>query len=88
MFKLTARANANGTPALSYQWDFGDGTTSEGSEVSHAYTRAGRFEVRLTAEGLDGVNAEKAFTVDVTGKLDVMPQLRNNRRFSEPTDHK
>ena len=85
--KLSAKAKSEGTPALSYHWDFGDGTSAQGAQVSHAYTRAGRFEVHLTADGVDGLNADKVFAVEVTGKLDVMPQLRNNRRFSEATDH-
>ncbi|HEV8581132.1 MAG TPA: PKD domain-containing protein [Thermoanaerobaculia bacterium] len=31
----------------SYQWDFGDGTTSEGKVISHTYGSAGTFRVHL-----------------------------------------
>ncbi len=33
---------------LSYQWDFGDGTTGTGVTPSHVYTSEGQFEVTLT----------------------------------------
>ncbi|HAP69294.1 MAG TPA: hypothetical protein DCR04_06135 [Flavobacteriales bacterium] len=31
-----------------FQWDFGDGTTSTGGQVSHTYATAGTFDVELT----------------------------------------
>jgi gliding motility-associated-like protein len=31
-----------------FQWDFGDGTTGSGGQVSHSYTAAGTFTVTLT----------------------------------------
>ena len=40
-------ANAS-NPALSYLWDFGDGTTSTEVAPTHVYSRAGLFTVRLT----------------------------------------
>lgn len=33
---------------LSYSWDFGDGQTGNGVDVSHMYTRAGEYTVTLT----------------------------------------
>ncbi|TWI90689.1 gliding motility-associated-like protein [Chitinophaga japonensis] len=35
--------------ALSYRWDFGDGTTSTATNPQHTYTREGAFTVTLTA---------------------------------------
>jgi glucose/arabinose dehydrogenase/PKD repeat protein len=40
--------------ALSYLWDFGDGTTSTLANPSHTYSVAGPYQVRLTVS--DGVN--------------------------------
>jgi PKD repeat protein len=33
---------------VGYAWDFGDGTTAAGETAIHAYTRTGRFVIRLT----------------------------------------
>ncbi|MGA8868107.1 MAG: PKD domain-containing protein, partial [Candidatus Sulfotelmatobacter sp.] len=83
---LSAQAGPDGVPAVSYRWDFGDGTTADGPKSSHSYTRVGDFALRLTVEGVDGVPAEQVFPVRVTGRLSVRPNLRENRRFIEPTD--
>jgi hypothetical protein len=83
---LSAQAEAGGVPAIAYHWDLGDGTSADGPKVSHAYTRAGDFTVRLTVEGVDGVPAHKDFPVKVTGNLRAHSKLTDNRRFVEPTD--
>jgi len=84
--RLSAQAEAGGVPAVAYHWDLGDGTSADGPKVSHAYTRAGDFMVRLTVEGVDGVPAHKDFAVMVTGNLKAHSKLTDNRRFVEPTD--
>ncbi|HEY7042458.1 MAG TPA: PQQ-dependent sugar dehydrogenase [Nocardioidaceae bacterium] len=40
--------------ALTYSWDFGDGTTSTAANPSHTYTQAGPYAARLTVS--DGTN--------------------------------
>ncbi len=81
---LSAQADPDGVPALGYHWDFGDGTISEGRNVSHCYTRAGNFTVRLTADGPDDAPYEQSFSIGVSGELKPHPQLRDNRRFQQP----
>jgi len=81
---LRATPATDGGSALSYSWDFGDGTTASGSEVSHAYTRAAVFDGKLTVDGVDGVPAEKHFKVAVQGKVKTAFDLRENRRYVEP----
>ena len=83
---LSAQAEAGGVPAVAYHWDFGDGTSADSTKVSHAYTSAGEFTIRLTVEGVDGVPAHKEFSVKVTGNLRAHSNLIDNRRFVEPTD--
>lgn len=83
---FSAKIDSGGVPAISYHWDFGDGTTSEGSKVIHCYTRAADFAVRLTVDGPDDVSYEQSFSIGVTGELKPTPQLRANRRFEEAGD--
>jgi hypothetical protein len=75
-----------GVPAVAYHWDLGDGTSADSSKVSHAYTTAGDFNILLTVDGVDGVPANKSFSVKVTGNLKAHSNLTDNRRFVEPTD--
>jgi hypothetical protein len=81
---LSATADPGGVPALSYHWDFGDGTSENGSAVSHAYTRAGEYTVQLKVEGVDGVDAERKSTVSVRGWVKTQFNLSRNRRYEEP----
>lgn len=83
---FSAQTDPAGVAALRYHWDFGDGTTSEGPNVSHSYTRKADFNVRLTVDGADDVPYEQSFSIAVTGELKPTPQLRANRRFEEPSD--
>ncbi len=47
--------NAIGENALSYTWNFGDGSPEQnGSSVSHTYTNPGSFQITLTATVEDG----------------------------------
>jgi len=43
-----------------YEWDFGDGTRTNGFDAEHAYTQAGDFTVSLFA--FNGDRVDKAFT--------------------------
>jgi len=76
--QFIGEATPDGVPALSYRWDFGDGTTDDGRRVSHAYTMAGDFGVRLVVEGIDGISAEKRAHVSV-GDTAVIPPPRRYR---------
>jgi alpha-galactosidase len=79
---ITLSAQATGVPALSYRWDFGDGTSEVGPRLSHAFTRPADFVVRLSVEGFDGVTAQQTFPVKVAGML-TYPNLSNNTRYQE-----
>jgi hypothetical protein len=83
---FSAQADATSVPAIEYHWDFGDGGRADGPKVSHAYTRAAPFTVRLTVDGVDGIPAVQSFSVNVSGNLKVLPKLTDNRRFVDPTD--
>ena len=83
LFKVSA--GSTGVPAVEYQWDLGDGTTGTGRTLSHAYTREGEFNVRLKVEGVDEVPAEKSFQIKVSGQLEMLPDLKKNRRLEGST---
>lgn len=74
--QLACEVDPSGVPALSYHWDFGDGTSQDGRQVHHAYTIAGDFTVRLTVEGLDGISAEKSVSIPVSGNIAIAPPTR------------
>jgi hypothetical protein len=80
---FSARPDEAGVPALSYHWDFGDGTTSDAARRSHTYTRAADFTIRLTVEGLDGIVAHQSFPVKVTGALTAPPDVLQNQRYAD-----
>ena len=86
--QFTAAPKNSEVPALSYHWDFGDGTEAEGAKATHAFTLAGHYTVRLTAPGVDGIAAETSYPVATTGMLKSTFDLPNNRRYVEKNDSK
>jgi chitodextrinase len=52
---------------VSYEWDFGDGTTGSGMNIYHAYTSPGIYYVVLTVTDDDGATATDTAIVNVTG---------------------
>ncbi len=73
---------ASGTPpVVSYRWDFGDGVSLTGPQVSHAYTRAGNYSVKLTAQGIDGLDSVDSFQFPVTGSISTRFAPSENQRY-------
>jgi hypothetical protein len=64
-----AQAVSSEAPALAFQWDFGDGTIGDGTDVNHAYTRAGKYPVTVTATGLDSVTNRRVVAVTISGEI-------------------
>ncbi len=52
------------TEPVSYAWDFGDGDTAAGGDVTHTYTDPGEYSWTLTAEA-DGVYCVQTGSVNV-----------------------
>lgn len=52
--------------AVSYHWDFGDGTAADGAVVRHTYV-AGRFTARVTGTSASGETAQATVVVTATG---------------------
>ncbi|AZQ61593.1 PKD domain-containing protein [Flammeovirga pectinis] len=68
--------------ALSYLWDFGNGSTKEGVSVSHIFTVVGEYEVMLTVTDTEGASDLKSTTIIVTDK-DV-PPVEGDCTFGTP----
>jgi M6 family metalloprotease-like protein len=50
---------------LTYEWDFGDGTTATGSSVRHKFAAAGNYTVTLTVRDADGLGGTATRVVQV-----------------------
>ena len=67
-FNASASSDPNGD-ALTFAWDFGDGSTGSGEIVSHTYTASGEYTVVLTAS--DGVlTGTDSLTVSIASGVD------------------
>jgi alpha-galactosidase len=64
-----AATSAPQAPVLTCHWDFGDGSSLDGMQVSHAFTHAGRYEVQATVTGLDGATNRKSVSVSISGEV-------------------
>lgn len=49
----------------SFSWDFGDGATATGSDVSHVFEEVGSFDVVLTVTDDDGAEDTATVTIEV-----------------------
>lgn len=66
--KCQASAAMEGTAGavFTYHWDFGDGTTAEGPEQSHTYTRAGTYTIQVAVrDQMLGITERKTMKVTV-----------------------
>lgn len=57
LFTAEASTDPDGDP-LTYDWRLGDGTTSEGPDVAHAFGTPGRYAVTVTVTDPDGASDE------------------------------
>jgi alpha-galactosidase len=67
-------------PVLACLWDFGDGTSTAGTRVHHAYTHAGEYSVTVTVTGLDAVSNQKTLAVSVAGAISTRFEPAQKRR--------
>ena len=72
---VATRAMEPGT-ALSYEWDFGDGSKATGKTVEHIYDEIGRYTTKLTVTGAGGKKDSMTIPVEVIGAPFVSPVLK------------
>ncbi|MGD0732128.1 MAG: PKD domain-containing protein [Terracidiphilus sp.] len=80
-----AVAGSADAPVLNYHWEFGDGVSADGADVSHTYTQAGKYTVRVSVTGLNGRTAQKPFelVISVTGAVPTGYNPAAMKRYSE-----
>ena len=61
IFDATSSYDPN-NDKLTYLWDFGDGTTSDQSIVSHFFREAGEYNVSLTVKDSSGLHCDTSVT--------------------------
>jgi hypothetical protein len=62
---LDASGSTDNIGIVSYEWDFGDGTTGSGKTVSHIYEKPGTYRVTLTVKDAAGNYATDSITITV-----------------------
>ncbi|XZF12489.1 PKD domain-containing protein [Chitinophagaceae bacterium MMS25-I14] len=64
-FAFTNATTIAGSTVISYQWNFGDGTTSTAVNDVHTYAAAGTYTVKLVATSISGCKDSVQHTVTV-----------------------
>jgi PKD repeat protein len=64
-FNAGGSTDPGSTDTLSYNWDFGDGTTANGINVNHVYADEGDYTVTLLVDDGDGGTDSESLTVTV-----------------------
>jgi len=62
---ITFSATANSSDTISFTWDFGDGGSAAGQEVTHSYSQPGDYQVTVTASTGCGLTQSASHTVPV-----------------------
>jgi hypothetical protein len=71
---VTFSASVKFPPAgaqITYHWDFGDGTTAEGSRVTHTFDTEGDMQVQVAARGTNGATSACSGVCGGVAALDV-----------------
>ncbi len=66
-FDFKALSFVNSTPVRSWEWSFGDGATSDLENVSHTYSAAGAYDVKLVITDDNGCKDSAAITISSNG---------------------
>jgi len=62
---FNASGSTDNVGIVSYEWDFGDGKSASGADVSHVYTKMGKYKVTLTVRDAQGLEGKTIVEVEV-----------------------
>ena len=60
-------SQAGSSEIIAYLWDFGDGTSAKGKNITHSFATHGDFTVALTVKDREGIPAQTQQTVTING---------------------
>ena len=83
---LTTAFTNSTSGASSYNWSFGDGTTSTNNNPTHTYSTTGQFSVLLSATSTFGCTATKVYTNLISVKSTPVPVFSSNKTAICPGD--
>ncbi len=69
---FVASATDPGDDTITFQWDFGDGTTAEGAQVTHTYADDGDYDLLLIVRDEDGGESVAAGSIEI---LNISPAI-------------
>lgn len=64
----SASSVEDGSPIVSHQWDFGDGTTGSGASLDHTFKQSGRYRVTLRVTASNGAVDETVEEITITNR--------------------
>ncbi|MDA0180603.1 PKD domain-containing protein [Solirubrobacter phytolaccae] len=73
--QLTVQAHDPENDKLTFTWDFDDQTSATGADVTHTWTTAGTYNVKVTASDGKGGTATRTETVTVSPAANVLPTV-------------
>ena len=80
---FSASATDPGSDELSYTWDFGDGETATGTDVTHAFAQNGNYTVIATVTDDDGAFTNSTLEVVVNNVAPVIESLTGDTEVNE-----
>ena len=80
---FSAIATDAGNDELTYTWDFGDGETGTGADISHTFTSNGDYPVTLIVRDSDGASTSQTLDVTVSNVAPVIESLTGDTEINE-----
>ncbi|VEP17781.1 Outer membrane adhesin like proteiin (fragment) [Hyella patelloides LEGE 07179] len=79
----SAIASDSGNDTLTYTWNFGDGSTAEGIDVTHTFTNNGSYTISLTVTDDDGAGATSTLNVTVENVAPTITSFTGDNAIDE-----